>query len=355
MVRVARTVTPDPARHAAYRALFERGYARLYPALRPIFHDSAAAAAAAAAATAVTTGADAPAAVVATIQAAQGQAAAAEPSLPRVIVAPSILAADFAALGDEAARCLAAGADWLHVDMFDGGDLSGGNWTLGPPVVAALRRRAPGAFLDCHLAVADPARFVGALAAAGASSVTFQIEAFLGGSGGSGENGSSEQQQQSAALEAAAALAADIRSRGMRAAVAVAVDTPVEAALPLARAGAVDMLLVMSVRSGFGGQRFDGRALGKLAAARAACPRLPLQVDGGVTAETAAQAAAAGANVFVAGTAVFGAHDLAGAIAAIRGAALAELPAALAKAMAGSAAAAAGDGGAQEVAAAAVV
>lgn len=143
MVRVSRTILPDPARHAVYRRLFEQRYSRLYPALKPLFHDHAH---------------DAPPAAGENgggqQQAAEQQQAASSPAgLPRAIISPSILAADFAALGDEVQRVLDGGADWVHVDMFDGGDITGGNFTIGPPVVAALRKRAPGAFLDCHTAV----------------------------------------------------------------------------------------------------------------------------------------------------------------------------------------------------------
>jgi hypothetical protein len=151
MVRVSRTVQPDAACHAVYAALFSERYSRLYPALKPLFHSAAAAPGAAAAAGDSGSGggvAQPHAVAAATAATADGLAPP-----PRPIVAPSILSADFAALGEDVEKVLAAGADWIHVDMFNGDAVARGNFTIGPPVVAALRRRVPAAFLDCHLAV----------------------------------------------------------------------------------------------------------------------------------------------------------------------------------------------------------
>ncbi len=141
MVRVERTVAPNSERHAVYSRLFRERYSKLYPALRPLFHQDAGA---------TTAPADTAAAASNSLQPKQQPA---RPSVPRAIVAPSILAADFSCLGDEVARVLEGGADAIHVDMFDGTAIGGGNFTVGPPVVAALRKRFPLAFLDCHIAV----------------------------------------------------------------------------------------------------------------------------------------------------------------------------------------------------------
>ncbi|KAF8062764.1 ribulose-phosphate 3-epimerase [Scenedesmus sp. PABB004] len=289
MVKVSRVVQPDPARHAAY--------ARLKTVRHALDDEHPPAAAAAPAGE--------PAAGGRAAAGAASGAAAGGGALP-AIISPSILAADFANLASEVATIEAAGAQWVHVDMFDG--TFAPNFTLGPPVVASLRK-ATRLYLDCHLAVSDPAKYVPALAAAGADGVTFQIEPFLEAAAGAGAAGAPT------ARGLAAALAADVRARGMRAGVALAVGTGVEAVLPLVAAGQVDMVLCMTVECGFGGQAFQAHVLDKVRALRAAFPALTIQVDGGINADTARAAAAAGANALVAGTAVFGAPDRAAAAA----------------------------------------
>ena len=198
-------------------------------------------------------------------------------------IAPSVLSADFGNLA-EAVGEVASTADWLHVDVMDGHFVP--NLTVGPPVVASLRRHS-GLYFDCHLMMTDPGRYLEAFGDAGADSLTVHVEV-----------GDTE------------SLLGRTRRLGMRAGLAANPDTPFEALEPYL--DQVDLILCMTVFPGFGGQEFMGEVMDKVIAVRAAIDAreldVDLEVDGGIDAQTARRAAAAGANVFVAGSAVFG-HD----------------------------------------------
>jgi len=212
------------------------------------------------------------------------------------VIAPSILSADFARLGEEVDAVLAAGADWVHFDVMDNHYVP--NLTIGPMVCEALRRHGVTAPIDVHLMVEPVDRIVPDFAKAGASLISFHPEA-------------------SAHVHRTVQL---IRSQGCQAGLVLNPATPVEVLDYVLED--LDLVLLMSVNPGFGGQQFIPAVLPKIAAARkriaATGKDIWLEVDGGIKADNIAEVARAGADTFVAGSAIFGARDYAAVIREMR-------------------------------------
>lgn len=211
-------------------------------------------------------------------------------------IAPSILAADFGDLG-RAVEEIDAETDWLHVDVMDGHFVP--NVSMGPPVVASLRRYSS-RFFDCHLMMSEPGRYLDAFQKAGANGCTVHVE--IGGT---------------------ASLIEDARALGLRVGLAANPDTPFEAVAPFL--GDIDLLLLMTVFPGFGGQSFISAVLKKIELARREVEinelAIDIEVDGGIDVTSASRAVRAGANVLVAGSAIFAQPDPLKAAGALRAAA----------------------------------
>jgi ribulose-phosphate 3-epimerase len=212
----------------------------------------------------------------------------------KTIIAPSILAADFSHLADEIHKVEAAGADWIHCDIMDGHFVD--NISFGPAIVGFVRKQTK-LPLDVHLMIEHPDHYVPRFVEAGANSITVHVE--------------------SEAKHDVAKTLQQIRDAGCRAGLTLNPATPFAAVEPLL--GQIDLLLVMTVHPGFGGQSFRADQMEKVKRAKSLSDKIDVEVDGGINAETARLSIQNGANVLVAGTSIFNAPDYAKAIRDLRG------------------------------------
>ncbi|KIY50574.1 ribulose-5-phosphate 3-epimerase [Fistulina hepatica ATCC 64428] len=197
--------------------------------------------------------------------------------MPRAIISPSVLASDFGQLTAECKRMIKGGAEWLHM-----GNHFVPNITMGAPILSCISKSLPDIFMDCHMMVSEPEKWVKDIADAGGALYCFHLEA----------------------ASDPIALINTIHTHDMKAGVAISPDTP-STVITDDIADAADMLLVMTVYPGRGGQKFIERCVPKVAELRARFPNKDIEVDGGVGPKTIDVCAEAGSNVIVAGTAIF--------------------------------------------------
>lgn len=271
MVRIQQRVEPNPELHGIYNDLYDRVYSKVSTAARPVAHAIASLRGGAASAAGETEG---------NVHSV---------STGKVVISPSLLACDWTHMAEEVQKCIDAGSMHLHVDIFDGVYLDSPHaFTFGPKMVQDIRSTYEDVILDLHVCVDRPLRFVKPMADAGASRFIFQLEAMK-------------------SPEEAFALVHGIVDAGMKCGVSINPETPVDDLFPLLSSGLVDMVDVLAVRPGFGGQSFQHSALDKVRqlALWRGSRAFRIMVDGGLNSETAVLAIEAGSDILVAGTFLF--------------------------------------------------